>query len=135
MTIRDELPHEPEAAHALIRQKLNEHTDAINSLIETNRKQDERLERIEEKHVHAGGNIPRGRRHPQGRSLVRQTAHLDRQPLVRGLCTVVCHRQLAAQGGMMDGKRTRMAAGALGIGAALLVAIATHEGYRGEAYT
>ena len=47
MTIRDELPHEPEAAHALIRQKLNEHTDAINSLIETNRKQDERLERIE----------------------------------------------------------------------------------------
>ena len=35
MTIRDELPHEPEAAHAL------------NSLIETNRKQDERLERIE----------------------------------------------------------------------------------------
>ena len=47
MTIRDELPHDPEAAHALIRQKLNEHTDAINSLIETNRKQDERLERIE----------------------------------------------------------------------------------------
>ncbi len=35
---------------------------------------------------------------------------------------------------MMDGKKTRMAAGALGIGAALLVAIATHEGYRGEAY-
>ena len=34
----------------------------------------------------------------------------------------------------MDGKKTRMAAGALGIGAALLVAIATHEGYRGEAY-
>ena len=34
----------------------------------------------------------------------------------------------------MDGKKTRMAAGALGIGATLLVAIATHEGYRGEAY-
>ena len=36
---------------------------------------------------------------------------------------------------MMDGKKTRMAAGALGIGAALLVAIATHEGYRGEVKT
>ena len=47
MTLKDELPHDPEAAHALIRQKLNEHTDAINSLIETNRKQDEKLERIE----------------------------------------------------------------------------------------
>ncbi|EQM95094.1 hypothetical protein [Oxalobacter paraformigenes] len=46
MTLKD-LPHEPEAAHALLKQKLNEHTAAINSLIAGNRKQDERLERIE----------------------------------------------------------------------------------------
>ena len=46
MTLKD-LPPDPGAAHELFKQKLNEHTDAINSLIETNRKQDERLARIE----------------------------------------------------------------------------------------
>lgn len=46
--IHEQLPHNPEAAHALIRQKLNEHTEAINRLIETNRRQDDTLARIEE---------------------------------------------------------------------------------------
>ena len=47
MTIDNELPHDPESAHAVIRQKLNEHTDAIRKLIDKNEKQDEKLERIE----------------------------------------------------------------------------------------
>lgn len=33
------LPHAPEAAHALIRQKLNEHTDALREVKEENIKQ------------------------------------------------------------------------------------------------
>lgn len=45
--IHEQLPHNPEAAHALIRQKLNEHTEAINKLIETNQRQDDTLARIE----------------------------------------------------------------------------------------
>ena len=39
MTLKDELPHDPEAAHALIRQKLNEHTDAINEVRKENEEQ------------------------------------------------------------------------------------------------
>ena len=35
---------------------------------------------------------------------------------------------------MMDSKKIRFAVGALAVSAAALVAIATHEGYRGEAY-
>ena len=34
----------------------------------------------------------------------------------------------------MDGKKTRLAAGALAVSAAALVGIATHEGYRSKAY-
>ena len=34
----------------------------------------------------------------------------------------------------MDGKKIRLAAGALAVSAVALVGIATHEGYRGEAY-
>ena len=47
MTLKD-LPHDDSAAHALLKQKINEHTSAIEELKESNRKQDERLERIEE---------------------------------------------------------------------------------------
>ena len=34
----------------------------------------------------------------------------------------------------MDGKKIRLAVGALAVSAATLVGIATHEGYRSEAY-
>lgn len=47
MTIKDELPHDPEAAHALVRQKLNEHTDAIREIRDENVKQNVKLDRIE----------------------------------------------------------------------------------------
>lgn len=49
MTLKDELPHDPDAAHALIRQKLNEHTEAINHVREENIRQNEKLEAIDEK--------------------------------------------------------------------------------------
>lgn len=47
MTIKDELPHDPEAAHAVIKQKLNEHTDAIREIRDENVKQNVKLDRIE----------------------------------------------------------------------------------------
>ena len=48
MTLKD-LPHDPDVAHALIRQKLNEHTEAINEVREENRKQNEKLNEISSK--------------------------------------------------------------------------------------
>ena len=41
-------PHDPEAAHALIRQKLNEHTDAINEVRKENEEQNIKLDRIDQ---------------------------------------------------------------------------------------
>lgn len=40
-------PHSPDVAHALIEQRLNEHTDVIRNLLESDRSQDERLAKIE----------------------------------------------------------------------------------------
>ena len=48
MTLKDELPHDTEAAHALIRQKLNEHTDAINEVRKENEEQNIKLDRIDQ---------------------------------------------------------------------------------------
>ena len=48
MTFKDELPHDPDAAHALIRQKLNEHTDAINEVRKENEEQNIKLDRIDQ---------------------------------------------------------------------------------------
>ena len=47
MTLKDELPHDPEAAHALIRQKLNEHTEAIKDVQRENIAQNIKLDRID----------------------------------------------------------------------------------------
>ena len=46
MTLKDELPHDPEAAHALIRQKLNEHTDELRAVMAENQKQNIELAQI-----------------------------------------------------------------------------------------
>lgn len=48
MTLKDELPHDPEAAHALIRQKLNEHTEAIKDVQRENIAQNIKLDRIDQ---------------------------------------------------------------------------------------
>lgn len=48
MTLND-LPKETESAHALIRQKLNEHTAAIKEIMEEDRRQNEQLIRMDEK--------------------------------------------------------------------------------------
>lgn len=48
MTFKDDLPHDPEVAHALIRQKLNEHTDAINEVRKENEEQNIKLDRIDQ---------------------------------------------------------------------------------------
>ena len=46
MILKDELPHDPEAAHALIRQKLNEHTDELRAVMAENQKQNIELAQI-----------------------------------------------------------------------------------------
>lgn len=43
------LPHDPQAAHALIKQKLNEHTEALREVKEENIKQNEKLKEIGDK--------------------------------------------------------------------------------------
>lgn len=43
------LPHEPEAAHALIQQKLNEHTEELREVRKENVKQNEKLKDIVDK--------------------------------------------------------------------------------------
>lgn len=43
------LPHNPEAAHALIKQKLNEHTEALREVKEENVKQNQELGKISDK--------------------------------------------------------------------------------------
>ena len=48
MTFKEELPHDPDVAHALIRQKLNEHTDAINEVRKENEEQNIKLDRIDQ---------------------------------------------------------------------------------------
>lgn len=53
------LPHDPEAAHALIRQKLNEHTDALREVREENIKQNQELQKI-------SGKLDRVDRHTAG---------------------------------------------------------------------
>lgn len=47
MTLRGELPHDPESAHALIQQKLNEHTEAIKDVQRENIAQNIKLDRID----------------------------------------------------------------------------------------
>lgn len=47
MTFKDDLPHDPEVAHALIRQKLNEHTEAINEVRKENEEQNRKLDKID----------------------------------------------------------------------------------------
>ena len=49
MTFKDDLPHDPDVAHALIRQKLNEHTEAINEVRKENAEQNRKIDKIESK--------------------------------------------------------------------------------------
>lgn len=45
----ERLPDKPDVAHALIRQKLNEHTEALREVKEENEKQNEKLKDIASK--------------------------------------------------------------------------------------
>ncbi len=47
--IRDELPNDTIAAHALIRQKLNEHAEAIGEVRKENLEQNRKIDRLEAK--------------------------------------------------------------------------------------
>ncbi|MCZ4064121.1 hypothetical protein NB636_01145 [Oxalobacter aliiformigenes] len=45
----EKLPHDPEAAHALLLQKVNEHTKGLEEVREENRRQNEKLAEISTK--------------------------------------------------------------------------------------
>lgn len=66
------LPHDPESAHALIKQKLNEHTEALREVKEENIKQNQELTKI-------SGKLDRVDRHTAGIvEVVLFTRHLCR---------------------------------------------------------